>query len=136
MRSRSETALIWLLRFSAAVLLGALVPVVMPHAWMDAIHRALGMGELPETPLTGYLTRSLSLFYAYHGGLLLFISFDVRRYLPLVQCLAGISLAFGVALLAIDAAVGMPTFWTAAEGPFVVLLSVVLFALARKSGER
>ena len=88
-----------------------------------------------KRPITGYLTRSLSLFYAYHGGLLLFISFDVRRYLPLVQCLAGISLVFGVALLAIDAAVGMPIFWTAAEGPLIAVLGVVLFALARAAGK-
>ena len=56
MIGRYERTLVWLLRLSAVLLLTAIVPAVMPFAWMKAIHRLLGMGELPEGPIIGYLT--------------------------------------------------------------------------------
>jgi pseudouridine-5'-phosphate glycosidase len=62
--NRSEKALVILLRASAVLLLTAVIPVVMPFVWMKDIHRQLGMGELPEGPIIGYLTRSLSAMYA------------------------------------------------------------------------
>ena len=54
--NRPEKALVLLLRLSAVLLLTAIVPAVMPFAWMKSIHRLLGMGELPEGPIIGYLT--------------------------------------------------------------------------------
>ena len=38
--------------------------VVVPYAWMNAIHQWLGLGTLPDTPVVGYLARSTSAFYA------------------------------------------------------------------------
>ena len=48
---RAERALVWLMRAEAVVLLCALPAVVMPTGWMEAIHRGLGMGDLPRSPL-------------------------------------------------------------------------------------
>ena len=128
--NRHEKTLVLLMRVSAIVLLTALVPSVMPFAWMKEIHRWLGMGELPEGPIVGYLTRSLSAMYAMHGALVLFVSFDVRRFLPVVKCLAALGIVFGIGMLALDVVVGMPLFWVVCEGPFVIILGGVLLWLA------
>ena len=55
-------------------LLTAIIPSMMPFEWMKEIHRYLGMGELPDGPIMGYLTRSLSAMYAMHGAVELFVS--------------------------------------------------------------
>jgi hypothetical protein len=125
-----EKALILLLRISAVVLLTAVVPAVMPFDWMRAIHWQLGMGELPDGPIVGYLTRSLSAMYAVHGALVFFISLDVRRFLPVVKCLAVLGVVFGVGMLILDILVGMPRSWVVGEGPFVIGLGGVLLWLA------
>ena len=48
--------LVILLRLEAIHLLTALIASMMPLAWMKEIHRSLGMGELPDGPIIGYLT--------------------------------------------------------------------------------
>jgi hypothetical protein len=127
--NRSEKLLAALLRLSGVLLLTAIVPAVMPFSWMQDIHRRLGMGELPERPIMGYLTRSLSGMYAMHGALVFFVSLDVRRYLPLVKFFAVVCLVFGTGMLVLDIAIGMPPSWTAGEGPFVIVLGSVVFWL-------
>lgn len=128
--SRSENALVVALRVGGVLLLTAVIPAVMPFAWMDQIHRQLGMGELPETPITGYLTRSLSAFYALHGVVVLFVSLDVRRYLPVVRCLAALCIVFGAGMIVLDVWVGMPLPWVLGEGPSIIVLGSVLLWLA------
>ncbi len=130
-----ERVLVGLLRISGVILLVALVPVVMPFGWMQAIHRYLGMGELPAGPIIGYLTRSLSLFYALHGALIIFISLNIRFYLPMVKFLAVVSILFGISMTVLDAAVGMPLRWILCEGPLVILLGAVMRWLAGKIAE-
>ena len=131
----SEKALVVLLRGSALLLLTAVVPAVMPFAWMQAIHRQLGMGELPSGPIIGYLTRSLSAMYAVHGALVFFVSLDVRRFLPVVKCLAVLGLVFGIGMTVLDVAVTMPLFWIICEGPFIFALGGVLLWLASRVPE-
>ena len=130
--NRSEKIIALLMRASAILLLSAVVPAVMPFAWMQAINRGLGLSELSPSPLVGYLTRSVSVMYAMHGAIVLFLSFDVRRYLPVVKCLAILGVIFGIAMLAIDCAVGMPLWWTVGEGPFIALLGMVWLWLVRR----
>jgi len=127
---RVEKAVVVILRVSGVVLLTALVPAVMPFAWMQDIHRALGMGELPDAPIVGYLTRSVSAFYALHGAMILFVSLDVRRYLPVVKCLAVLCVLFGAGMIVLDVLVGMPLFWVLGEGPSIIILGGVLLWLA------
>jgi hypothetical protein len=128
--NRSEKTLAWIMRISAVLLITALFPAVMPFAWMDAVHRALGLGELPATPMVSYLTRSLSAMYAMHGALVFFVSLDVRRFLPVVKCLAVLAILFGIGMLVLDTAIGFPIFWVVCEGPFIVALGAVLLWLA------
>ena len=118
------------MRWSAIVLLAALFPMVMPFGWMEETHEWLGLGKLPSGPIIGYLTRSCSLLYAYHGGLVLFLSFDVRRWLPVIQCLGWLTSGLGVALLGIDCAVGVPGWWILCEGPFLIALGGIFVYLA------
>ncbi len=125
-----ERILVWLLRLSGAMTLTALGAVFMPHDWMNLIHERLGMGELPHIPIVGYLTRSISALYALHGALLLFVSLDVRRYLPIVRFLGVAGVVTGILLFGLDRAVGMPVQWANGEGPFVVAISVVILVLA------
>ena len=127
--NRNERILIWLLRLGGAVMLTALGAVVMPFEWMNVIHRQAGLGDLPHVPIVGYLTRSISALYALHGALLVFLAGDVQRYLPVVRFLAVAGAVFGAVMLGIDFSAGMPLPWAVAEGPYVVLLSVVILWL-------
>jgi hypothetical protein len=127
--NRSEKALVVLLRVGGVLLLTAVIPAVMPFAWVKDIHRLLGMGELSEGPITGYFTRLLSAIYALHGALIFFISLDVRRYLPVVKLLAVFGTIFGLGMLVLDVMVGMPSPWIACEGPFIVLLCGIILWL-------
>ena len=129
--SRSQRALVVLLRLAAAMLLLATVPVVMPFSWMEAIHGWIGLGELPDRKIVHYLTRSESALYAYQGALSLFLSFDVRRYLPLILFQGWLAVVFGAAMLVMDAAIRMPLTWVLCEGPFVVCLGIAIVWLAR-----
>jgi len=128
---KTERILAVLLRICGACMLLALPAAFMPYDWMDAIHRRAGLGQLPDVPTVGYLTRSLSGFYALHGALFVFLARDVRTYLPVIRFLAIAGIVSGAGLFGLDAAVGMPRRWTLAEGPYVVALSAVLVWLAR-----
>jgi hypothetical protein len=127
---RAEKILAVVLRVTAGVLLLALAPVFFPQAWMAAINRAAGLGELPDTAIVGYLTRSLSAMYAFHGALVFYVSLDVRRYRPFIICLAQLGMIFGAFMLSLDIRLGMPAYWTVCEGPFIFGLSGVILALA------
>ena len=127
---RTEKTLVVLLRLAAGMLLIAVVPAVMPLDWMVAIHRWLGLGELPQTPIVGYLTRSLSAMYAVHGVVVLFVSLDVRRYLPVIRLLAVLNVVFGAGMTVLDVFVGLPLWWILGEGPPLILFGGVLSWLA------
>jgi len=133
--NKYERILTIVMRVSAVVLLSAIAPALFPHAWMDAIHRRLGLGELPEIPIVGYLTRSASALYALHGALILYISLDVRRYLGFIRFLSCVSVVFGLGMLLIDVSVGLPGYWACAEGPFIAVASGLLYWLATKAGQ-
>ncbi|MFM9069079.1 MAG: hypothetical protein ACKOUR_17365 [Planctomycetota bacterium] len=126
-----ERRLRWLLRFEALVLISAAVAVILPGSWMVEIHRLLGMGELPRSPLVEYLTRSLSGLYALWGPVYWHLASEVSRQKRLIRLLAWLKILFGVVLMAIDVAVGMPLFWLICEGPVVIGLSALTLAWLR-----
>ncbi len=124
------------LRIIGTASLLAVVGVVMPYAWMDAIHEWLGMGQLPGDPIVGYLARSTSAFYALLGGLLWVVSSDPQRHRPAVEYLGAAITVFGGALLAIDLLEGMPGFWSLCEGPVDMVLGVVILGLSHSAERR
>jgi hypothetical protein len=121
--------LVWVSRGAGGAMLCALAFVFCPFEWMRAIHERLGMGELQYTPLTSYLTRTLSAMYATVGAILVFISFDVKRYRPLIGFLGVVAVLGGTGATILDAVLGLPAFWTATEGPFTVVLGLALIVL-------
>jgi hypothetical protein len=129
----AEKTLAILLRLNAVLLLAAMFPMVMPLEWMDATHRWLGMGELPAGPIVGYLARSVSLLYAVHGALLLYVSLDVRRFLPVVRCLALLDIALGLGLLAVDWTMEMPLYWIIGEGPLIAAMGAIFLWLVART---
>ncbi len=128
----AERHLIWFLRATALILLAAALAVVMPHAWMEAIHAWLGFDSLPNAPLVAYLARSLSALYALIGAWCWLVSRDVRRYLPLLRFSVPATLVFDMTLIAVDLAVEMPIAWLAIEGPFVLAWTATLWWLVRR----
>ena len=131
--NRAERILVILLRAIAVAASLAIVPVFMPHSWMDACHGWLGLGTLPETPIIVYLTRSLSAMYAFHAGLLWIISRDVRRYAAIITYIALAVMVFGAVMLWIDVRAGLPLFWIAGEGPFTIGMGLAILILQRKA---
>jgi len=128
-----ERRLVLFLRILACVTGLALFAVFMPRHCMATTHEWLGVGKFPDGPIVEYLARSLSAFYAMHGGLMWLISTDPRRCAPLLTYVAWTTTVFGAGLLAIDSLAGLPLQWTAMEGPFVVVLGLVMLFLKTKA---
>ena len=63
----SEKWLSLLLKINAVILMLAFPAVLLPTDWMARIHEQLALGDLPTTPLVGYLTRSVSGIYGLFG---------------------------------------------------------------------
>ncbi len=128
-RRGDDRLLVVVLRAFGVLDLGALGAVFLPPRWMAAAHAWLGLGALPQGPLVGYLARSASFLYALHGALVLFLSFDTRRYRHVITFLAAAALVHGAVMMGIDLAEGMPLWWRAFEGPgFAATGAVVLLA--------
>lgn len=133
--SLEERILQLILRVGGGVMLTAFAAVFLPVEWMEACHRWLGLGDFPRAPLTEYLTRSISALYGVHGGMFLVLSSDVRRMRPAIRVLALLNLLFGVLVFGIDLHAGLPWYWTAAEGPPVVGVALVLLYLVGRVPE-
>ncbi|MEI7731763.1 MAG: hypothetical protein WCO56_19480 [Verrucomicrobiota bacterium] len=114
------------LRVVGTVALLAVVAVVMPYSWMNAIHQALGMGELSCQPVVGYLARSTSAFYVILGALLWRLSFNPPEFRAMLQFLGVTIVVFGVTLLVVDWCEGLPAFWKYGEGPINIILGAVI----------
>lgn len=130
---RRRRQLVWFLRILGTLDLCALVAVVMPFSVMNSMHQLLGLGEMPDAPLMGYLARSASLLYAFLGALVLYMSFDVERYRPVLSLTGRIVLVCGVVLLGVDLAERLPRWWVCLEGPSVLALGSGLLWLLHAS---
>ncbi|MCB1229822.1 MAG: hypothetical protein KDN19_06130 [Verrucomicrobiae bacterium] len=108
-----------MLRSLGAVSCSAFFAVMMPHAWMDRIHQRIGLGELPDLPMVAYLSRSLSLFYAWLGILVIWTSFEVDRHWRWIRVFAFTGLGVAIVQTAIDFLAPVPTWWLIAESGFL-----------------
>ena len=126
-----ERLLVLVLRIIGVVLISAIFPVFFPRSWMVTLNDQLGLAGFPDQPLSWYLARSLSLMYFAHGVIVLSLSTDVRRYWPLIRVLGYLNVILGVVLTGIDIVTSMPVWWTAGEGPSVILGGVALLVLVR-----
>ncbi len=134
--TQREKVLVLILRVLGISGLFALVAIFMPLSWMVAIHRWLGMGEMPTDPVVEYLARSLSAFYALFGALDLVLASDLERYRPLVRLLAVAVVLMSVIFTGINLAAGMPWWWTAFYDLPGIGLGVVIYWLAGTEREK
>ncbi len=121
-----------LLRFGGVLTGSAFLAVLLPADTMAAIHRELGLGELPRAPVVDYLARSVAAFYGFHGVLLFVVASDPVRFRPFVTYASVFSIVFGAMLVAIDLHAGMPPWWTSFEGPPVIVIGITLAVLNRR----
>jgi hypothetical protein len=133
----TDRLLTWLMRLNAAVLLCAVVPVFFSTDLMAVLHERLGLGTFPRDRLTDYLTRSAAACYALHGGVVLLLAGDVRKYRELIGRVYLLHLAFALTVLGIDLVAGMPPWWTLAEGGTIACVAVAVLLINRraKSGD-
>lgn len=129
--NRAEWILVILMRTVGVGGLLAIPAILFPYSWMNRIHEFLGLGTLPDAPIVSYLTRSLSMFYAFVGALTLYVSFNIRRYREFVRLWAMILTVVSLVQLGIDLVSGMPMFWTYSEGPPMTMLGLALMGLQR-----
>ncbi len=130
---KARKILKWLLIVLGGFAVTAIFPMAMPTDWMEAINDWLGLGPFHRSPLTEYLTRSLSGFYALHGLLALYLARQVERYADLLVFYGWLTVGFAVAIAAIDFSAGMPPSWSWGEGPPMLVLGGVIVWLARNS---
>jgi hypothetical protein len=100
---------------------------------MAAIADWLGVGQLPRSPLTEYLTRSLSAMYGVFGVLHLYLARDVARYLDLIIVIGWLTVLAGAIVTVVDFGAGMPLLWSWNEGPPTVLAGLAYVWLARRA---
>lgn len=129
--ANDDRFLVLALRLFGIVDFLAILAVAMPRQWMEVLHTLAGLGDMPEGPLVGYLTRSASVLYALHGGMILFISFDVKRYRPLITFLGVVTIVQGCVICAIDIAVGMSLPWTIIEAPCFIAAGTMVLVTQR-----
>lgn len=132
--STPERLLIIVLRSVGLVDLLAIGAALMPQSWMVLGHSWAGLGEFPDAAIVGYLARSASALYALHGALIVFISFDVRRYWNLIAFLAWAAIVHGVIIAGIDTAEGVPRWWTIAETSCIIAIGLIVLGLQRLAG--
>ncbi len=111
----------WILRLLGLAAMFAIVAVFMPMPWMAAVHKYLGLGEMPEGPIVEYMARSLSAAYVALGFILWHVSFRVAENLRLVRLLGVAFTLLGAVLWWIDGKAGMPMAWILQEGPPAIL---------------
>ena len=120
-----------LLRLGGVLTGSAFVAMIMPTEWMASTHERLGLGVFPRTPVVEYLARSIAALYGFHGILLFVVAHDPVRLRPVVIYLGCTNIILGAMLLAIDIEAGLPAWWTAAEGPSVIVVGILILLLTR-----
>jgi len=126
--------LVLVLRATAVLFLLAFVGAVLPESWMKAVHEWGGLGPWPGGALLVYLARALSILYGFYGMLALYLSFDVRRYLPLIRFMAIVGFPFAPVMFVVLWTAGLPTVWAVSEPASIVVISALWYVASRPAG--
>lgn len=113
-------------------LMVATVAIFLPVKTMATVHGWLGLGEFPDEAITIYLARSTSLLYAIHGALMVFVSFDMKRYWPMIRMFGWLHVVIGLTMFGIDLTTPMPVYWIAGEGIPIAIAGLAIVLLWRK----
>lgn len=130
-RGNPDRNLLLFLRFIGGVSLLAFLASVMPSSWIIEVSEELGFDPFPNSPLTFYLARNLSLLYGFVGAALLVIASDLERYRPLVRYAALGTILFASFQFIVDSMAGMPSWWTWGESLSTLVGGIILFYLQR-----
>ena len=133
---KAQRILGWLLRGLGILTLSAVVPMLMPTDWMASINDSVGLGPLDRSPLTEYLTRSLSAIYAVIGALTLYVARDVERYLGFVGFAGKLTVLLGFVFIVLDFWAGLPASWSWSEGPATVVLGFGMIWITKQAEDR
>jgi hypothetical protein len=123
--------LVLVLRATAALFLLAFVGAALPENWMKAVYESGGLGPWPGGRLLVYLARAVSILYRFHGLLTLYLSFDVRRYLPLIRFLAIVGFPFAPVMFVVIWSAGLPMVWAVSEPTSIVIISALWYVTSR-----
>lgn len=126
-RTSSDRYIIWLLQIVGGITLLAFGAAVMPSHWIIEVAEELGFDPFPDSPLTFYLARNLSLVYGLLGALLIIVSLDLPRYGPLVWWIAIGTISFGVLQFIVDWMSGLPWWWTLGESSSTLAGGVLVY---------
>jgi hypothetical protein len=128
--STAERWLVFLLRLIGAICLPALVVLFLPRSWIEVGHRWLGLGEFPPAPIADYLARSVSGLSAFYGGLLIGLSFDVRRYMPLIRYQALAIMILSACGVLVGGLAGMPLWFVGGDASACWAYGIAMLILA------
>jgi hypothetical protein len=126
--------LVLVLRATAVLFLLAFVGAALPESWMKGVYEWGGLGPWPGGALLVYLARAVSILYGFLGLLALYLSFDVRRYLPLIRFMAVASFPFAPVMFVVIWAAGLPTIWAVSESTSIVIISALWCVASRPAG--
>jgi hypothetical protein len=129
----ARRVLAWLLYALGGMMAVAFLFVAVPTSAMASIADWLGVGPLHRSPLTEYLTRSLSAMYGVFGLLHLYLARDVVSHLDVIAVLGWLTVVAGVIQSAIDFTAGMPPLWSWGEGPPTALVGMGYLWLVRRA---
>ncbi len=126
----AERWLVLLLRAVGGLCLLALVALWMPRSGIVTGHRWLGWGEFPATPIAEYLARSVSALSAFYGGLLVALSFDVRRYGPLIRYQAAAVMLLSASGVVVGGWAGVPRWFVGGDAVACWAYGIPMLVLA------
>jgi hypothetical protein len=129
----AEKILSWLMMIVGCGLMVAFFFMLIPAKWMLNIHAWLGLGDMPNGPITFYLARSTSLLYGVHGVLMFVCGRNVRKYADLVPLFGWLHVAIGATMIGVDLTAGMPWWWTTFEGAPIAATGLLMVGLSKKS---
>jgi hypothetical protein len=115
---------------------GSTVPLgipgaALPESWTKAVCEWDGLGPWPGGALLVYLARALSLLYGFYGLLTLYLSFEVRRYLPWVRFMAVVGFLFAPVMFVVIWTAGLPTVWAVCEPASILVISALWYMAVR-----
>jgi hypothetical protein len=126
--------LVLVLRATAVLFLVALVGAALPESWMKAVYEWGDLGPWPGGALLVYLARAVSILYGTYGLLALYMSFDVRRYLPLIRFLAMVGFPAALVMFMVIWTAGLPTVWAVSEPASILVISALWYVASGPVG--
>lgn len=132
--SRPFRWLVLVLRGTSVLFLLAFVGAALPENWMKAVYEWGELGSWPGGPLLVYLVRVVSILYGFLGLLALYLSFNVRRYRPLIRFIAIVSFAFAPVMFWVIWAAGLPTVWAVSEPTSILVVSAFWYIASGPAG--